>query len=132
MRHKTYKKKLTKRRKQIRIYLWLMLSTALASYVIINWDNGTQTYMERLTTPAIAQIAPERLKLPEMSVQEHVWHLLRDEAGLSFEEAIKAMSIVDCESKWNKEAEQYKRNEVGVDRGLWQFNSYHHPEVMPS
>lgn len=77
-----------------------------------------------------AEVLPEPVK--EMTLKEHVWHIMVDEYGLSFDEAQKGMTIVQCESKWNKEAEQYRNNTIGVDRGLFQINSYFHPEVSSS
>lgn len=44
----------------------------------------------------------------------------------------EAYMIIQKESKWNPEAMQWKLNDNGVDIGLWQINSYHHPEVKPS
>lgn len=53
-------------------------------------------------------------------IKVQVWCLL-DKYGLTLEEKIKAVSVIDCESKWNFNAFNSKTD----DFGLWQI-SYPH------
>lgn len=55
--------------------------------------------------------------------QDEVKNLLRD-YGIDVEYATK---LIFCESSWNPKAFHYNRN--SIDRGLWQINNIHHPEV---
>lgn len=55
--------------------------------------------------------------------QDEVKHLLKD-YGVDVEYATK---LIFCESSWNSRAIHY--NKGSVDRGLWQINSFYHPEV---
>ena len=41
---------------------------------------------------------------------------------------IKAITVIDCESKWNLDAVSVNKN-GSIDRGLWQINNKFHPEV---
>ena len=62
----------------------------------------------------------------QVTWQEQVLDLV-EEAGLNSEYAEK---IIYCESRWEKDA--IHRNRGSVDRGIWQINSYFHPEVSES
>lgn len=55
--------------------------------------------------------------------QDEVKSLLK-EYGVNVEYATK---IIQCESSWNPKA--FHQNKGSIDRGLWQLNSYFHPEV---
>ena len=55
--------------------------------------------------------------------QDEVKSLLKD-YGVNVEYASK---LIQCESSWNPKA--VHQNKGSVDRGLWQINSYFHPEV---
>ena len=56
------------------------------------------------------------------TIREHVWYLLTQEGGLSFDEAIKGMAIVECESHFDP----YAINFQTKDFGLWQINERYH------
>ena len=55
--------------------------------------------------------------------EDGVKSLLRS-SGVDYQYAEK---IIYCESRWDKTA--VHQNKGSVDRGLWQINSYFHPEV---
>lgn len=61
----------------------------------------------------------------EMTIKEHIWRLLTEEGGLTFDEAITGMTMIEsCENKsWNPEAIGVNEN-GSVDFGIWQLNSY--------
>lgn len=61
----------------------------------------------------------------EMTIKEHIWHLLTEEGGLTFDEAIEAMAVVDCESKFNP----YAIGDSGKSTGLWQIHSDYHKDI---
>lgn len=109
-----------------------MVNIALISSLTINnlFTFRLQPPLTVVHNPKTEVHASEQVK--DLSVQEHVWKIMTEEYGLSFDEAQHGMAIVQCESKWNKEAEQFKRNTQGVDRGLFQINSHFHPEVPAS
>ena len=110
-----------RKRKIITFLFFISLGSAVIGYF------NTQLFHD-LTVMADVPVAKAQ-EPRQLTLKEHVWKLLTEEGGLTFDEAIKGMAVVDCESSWDKNAEQYKRNTVGVDRGLWQINSHFHPEV---
>lgn len=55
--------------------------------------------------------------------QDEIMSMLK-KAGVDTEFATR---MIQCESTWNPEAFHY--NQGSIDRGLWQINSYFHPEV---
>jgi hypothetical protein len=61
------------------------------------------------------------VKEKELTIKEQVWELLTKEGGLSFDEATQGMAIINCESRWNKDA----FNATSNDFGLWQINYQH-------
>ena len=63
--------------------------------------------------------------IPELSVQEHVISIMKDEYGLDWTEIADALSIIRCESRWNPYA--INKNKGGsYDLGLWQINEKYH------
>lgn len=64
----------------------------------------------------------------EVSIKEQVWNLLTIEAGLSFDEAIQGMAIVNCESRWDIYAIGVNKD-GSKDLGLWQWNEKWHPDM---
>ena len=73
------------------------------------------TTFEGANTPKIAEF--EQICPSEDGIQKFVWCLL-DKEGLTLEEKIKAVSIIECESKWNPSAFNSKTD----DFGLWQIS----------
>lgn len=57
----------------------------------------------------------------ELSVREQVWKILTEEGKLSFDEAMKGMYIVECESGFDVNA----YNRTTDDFGVWQINYDH-------
>lgn len=55
--------------------------------------------------------------------QDEVKSLLKD-YGIDVDYATK---LIQCESSWNPKA--FHHNKGSIDRGLWQINSKHHPEI---
>ena len=47
------------------------------------------------------------------------------ERGLTTDEIKTGFKIIQLESKWNKNAENYNGS-YGTDRGIWQLNDYYH------
>ena len=64
--------------------------------------------------------------ITNLTWQDEVMSMLK-EAGIDVE---YASEIIDCESKWNPD--NFHVNKGSIDRGLWQINSVHHPEVSMS
>ena len=121
MKHrKYYAKKLTKREKAVRIKSFLLtiliLSIAFAGY----WG-----YMSYWPIYTHAAIAIERPKIDARTLPDHVWDILTEEYNLTLTEKIKALSIIDCESKWNPYAIN-KNLDGSYDIGLWQLNEKYH------
>lgn len=119
------KKYNTKKRKQERNKkLWLLASVVVGVAVIKVSALGAtvpldvQTY-DLVQTPTNQSKTSE---IAEMSLQEHVWKLLTEEGGLTFEQATRGMAIVNCESRWDKMA--IGTNPGSLDLGLWQLNTH--------
>lgn len=68
----------------------------------------------------------------DWTIKDHVMYLLREEGDFTWDEVFTAYCIIEHESGWNPEEYQYLANDVGIDRGLWQLNSYWYPEVSNS
>jgi hypothetical protein len=81
------------------------------------------TDLYNLAYPAHAQVI-ESKKESEKSIQEQVWQMLEG-YGLSFEERVRAVSIIQCESGWNQYAIN-KNTDGSFDTGLWQINNKIH------
>lgn len=119
------KKYNTKKRKTERLKWQLLLSLTGVAVVII-----AVAYIATIT-PVQAQrydLTIGGWKQPEnaeMSLSEHVWKLLTEEAGLSTEEALTGLMIINLESNWNP----YAIGDNGLSHGLWQIHEPSHPEV---
>ena len=74
---------------------------------------------------AEAQVV-EKVKEKNLSIQEYVFQEV--EKALGMKEAIKAVSIVQCESGWNPEATNVNKDKT-IDRGLWQINNHFQKQV---
>jgi len=107
----------------------LALTTVIAITAISIAYIGTITPLQAQTYNFKVE---KKEPVKEMSIKECVWELLTVEGGLPDYEAAIGMLIVKRESSWDKEAEQYLLNDRGVDRGLWQINSYHQAQVSGS
>ena len=62
---------------------------------------------------------------PILSLKQHVWNLLTEEGGLSFDEAIEGMAIVNLESRWDTYAIGVNKD-GSKDLGLWQISEKYH------
>lgn len=112
----------TKRRKIERLKWCIVLGLFLVSMLGIRiHQNMVET---EIVLASEVQLVIYRTKSPEiveMSVKQHVWQLLTEEGGLSFDEAMAGMAIVDCESRWDIYA-------IGPtnDYGIWQIHEPTH------
>lgn len=117
-KNKTYKKKLTKHRKEKRKWYTLGVTVLVAVCTLLIAKQGVEAEIILLDTP---QITVERPVEDTRTLEEHVWDLLTKEGGLSFNEAMIGMEIVTLESRWDK----YAISDTG-DYGLWQINLGYH------
>lgn len=123
---KTYwtKKRNIERRK--RIVLAVIFLTAVL--VITIHRQVVETEIVLASELSIVNV-PKTSETAILSVQEHVWKLLTEEGGLSFDEAIQGMAIIQCESRWDKMA-------IGIntdhskDLGLWQISEKYHSDKL--
>lgn len=66
----------------------------------------------------------ENAKAIEIITWEDEVRSILERSGINVDFADR---LIQCESTWNPEAIHY--NKGSVDRGLWQINSFFHPEV---
>jgi len=122
MRHyKKYSKRLTKREKQKRFQIALLIALMVCS-AVIGFTSQLQAYEEQ-EYKAIGrlEIWPEQTPIKDYVLKEVY------KAGINPDEADK---IIQCESQWKPDAHMVNwNNKLGVDRGLFQINSLFHKEV---
>jgi hypothetical protein len=117
MRHnKIYAQKDTKR--QWRKKKWLI---GIFVYAVVA-GGGYGWAKDFMPDYAHAEVNIVKPIVDNRTIKEQVWDLL-DSYGLTIDEKIKAVSIIDCESKWDKYAVGV--NKTSRDYGLWQINSVH-------
>lgn len=120
----------TKRRKQERLkWKLIMVVTILGVMGIgisyVNSITPVQAESYDLTLETSPRGVQQATEVKEMTVKEHVMHLLVDEGGLSFDEAVTGMAIVNCESRWDSYAIGVNKD-GSKDLGLWQINEKFH------
>ena len=121
MKHyKTYNKKDTKRVKRIKGWLAVM-------FLIGSMLAGFYQWAMYWPEAAIAEVNIPKPAEDSRTIQEHVWDIMTNEYDLTFTEKIKAMSVIDCESWWNKMA----IGDSGKSLGLWQIHRGYHPDITP-
>lgn len=129
--NKTYKGKLTSRRKQKRL---ILLASLVATAGIITIANlsiiGINKVVEFVKDPVpqfeIAAVGVPEAKAKEPTMKEWILNQVAL-AGLNVDIADK---IIECESNWKPDAHAVNwNNKKGVDRGLWQISSLFHKEV---
>lgn len=118
---------LYKRKKQNkRIMRWSLEAIILVlslTWAVENLTLVPRTHVEAKESPVTVSKAVSGITEPK-TLKEHVWGIMVDEYGLSFDEAQRGMAIVGCESHWNKMA--INKNTNGTyDLGLWQINEVH-------
>lgn len=93
---------------------YLIVNTAIVQY-------ATETF------PAYASgiEITKKESVKEITIKEHVFRLLTVEGGLTFDEAIEGMSIVNLESRWDL----YAIGDNGKSHGLWQIHEPSHPQI---
>lgn len=112
----------TKKRKQERLkWQIIIISFLVASGFILVRMNGAMTEIALAETP---DVNIERVE-DNRTLKQHVWDLLTEEGGLSFDEAITGMAIVNCESRWDKYAIGVNKD-GSKDLGLWQISEKYH------
>jgi len=84
--------------------------------------------IQEINIPSIASIPPVEAAT-ELSIEEYVFEEVKRELGLS--EAIKAVSIIQCESKWKPDIVIIEPNET-ISLGLWQINTVHNKKSSPN
>ena len=97
------------------IILFLFLAVLFGGYY--NWAMQSPEYVH-------AEIKVNRQTADNRTIEEHVWAIM-DEYGLTLDEKIKAVSIINCESRWNP----YAVGDNSKSFGLWQIHEGYHPEV---
>jgi hypothetical protein len=95
---------------------------------IISYTLGTMGYAGVSYADYVNEIKPIEINFTKQAeikgtIKEQVWALL-DNYGLSLDEKITAVEIINCESKWNEYAINKNRNGT-FDVGLWQINDVH-------
>jgi len=112
---------------KIRIILSIGLIIAVIGTVIyFNFNK----WLEHTFFPVQAQAtyqAPRPI-IDNRTVQEHIWDIMTNEYHLSLMEKVKAMAIVDCESKFNP----WAIGDNGKSLGLWQIHTGYHKDITPS
>lgn len=64
-------------------------------------------------------------EVAEKSLQQHIFDLLVNEGGMSWEEAQRGLMIVNCESRFDA----WAIGDNGLSRGLWQIHKPSHPNI---
>lgn len=109
--------------KVISIYTAAIIATIVLAKVC--WATASLVADPVEYEPVIQVNVPKIVK-EEVNIREWVLNAVK-EAGLNPKEADK---IISCESKWNPDAHQVNwDNRAGVDRGLWQINSFAHKDI---
>lgn len=117
----------TKKRKTERLK-WQVLGIAVLISASGIFIHGNMVATEIVLAQEVQYInpVPKVSKMEDLSLKQHVWKLLTEEGGLTFDEAMEAMAIIKCESNWNKMAIGVNRQGLGMDLGLWQINTKYH------
>lgn len=130
MKHyKTYKRKLTNRRKRMYQQIaFILLLIALPAVIIGICQTRTLKAMDELSQTVRVEKPSELNIYPEIENPVRKYVLLEVyKAGLDPSVADK---IVNCESRWIPDAHAVNwKNGAGVDRGLFMINSLYHREV---
>jgi len=113
--NRSYAKRATKRQNKIRKTLGFLLLLAIAFTAYAG-------YLMEFPEYAVATVNVEVPQKDTRTIKEQVWDML-DSYGLTIDEKIKAVSIIDCESNWDRYAVGVNKN--SKDWGLWQINSVH-------
>ena len=114
---------------KLKLAAWFM---AILAVTFIAWDRYTNYVMAEVLVPNIpfeGQNAPQgqtsgknRVSIGEPSIQEYIF--MEVERELGFEEAIKAVAIVQCESGFRPDIVVIEPNNT-VSLGAWMINTVH-------
>lgn len=124
MRRKTYRKKLTKREVQKKMWIWLLGVAILCGAGIRT--HGIMVGTEIVLAQDYDQVTTlEDEAVKEMTIKEHVWRLLTEEGDIPVDEAAIAIGFIsDCENRaWNPYAIGVNKDGT-LDFGIFQINEY--------
>jgi hypothetical protein len=129
--NKTYRGKLTRYQKNIRIKLALVLTILIMPILGMIFQPRS---LETFDHSEVIQITPEEMKELEaiafthLSVEEQIREIAREH---NFQWPDYLVKLAHCESTMNPSASNSIGNKpVGsIDRGLFQINDYWHPNV---
>lgn len=107
---------------------WLVLWMVASIYPHYLAFGAEVAYMYQKDIKTSHKPILELVEVQEMSIQEHVWKIMKDEYGLSFDEMLEASAIIRCESNWYTHAIN-KNKDGSYDLGLWQINGGYHPDI---
>lgn len=120
----------TKKRrfKRFMVKFLLIMFLFMSGVAAIGWfGQKAEREIERLTPVVEAREIGEIREIgKEPTIQEYVFEEVKKALGVK--EAIKAVSIVQCESGWNPEATNVNKDKT-IDRGLWQINNHFQKQV---
>jgi len=105
----------TKRRRQTKNKIAVLVSAVIIASAVINYQN-----VLAVDYPvADVQVRQEQV---EYTIAEHVNMIMKDEFNLSFEEMMEANALIACESSYNP----WAIGDGGHSLGLWQIHGGYH------
>lgn len=124
------KKQKKKQKRLKRTLIGIAIVWFITAFATAVWAQGQITEFEFKARQALngelgLNYTAERLKSQNLSIKEHVWKLLTEEGGLTFDEAIEAMAVIELESHWDV----YAIGDNGLSHGLWQIHEPSHPNI---
>lgn len=122
-KNKRYAGKLTKRKKNQVTWLIILTLTIIAGLGLKIHGNMVGT--EIVLAQNYEQVSINKKTEKDLTIQEHIWGILKDEYYLSTDEIITAMTIIKCESKFDPYAIGVNTN-GSKDIGVWQVNEPSH------
>lgn len=135
MKLKTKMKRYIKKHKITVTLFSLFTLLGLAAHVnlIIEINNAQATSKEGNAEGLVSAVDREVCSLEDVYCDEDLdtqdWVFERMRQHLGFDEAIKGMMIIQCESGWNPDALNVNTNGT-ADLGLWQINHPLHSKTI--
>lgn len=124
------KKQKKKQKRLKRTLIGIAIVWFITAFATAVWAQGQITEFEFKARKALKgeiglNYTAPRLKQANFTSKEAIWGLL-EKTDLTFDEKIKAMSIIECESRFNQYAIGINNNGLGIDLGYWQINEKFH------
>lgn len=128
-KHKPWGKVKSHRRKKVRrlvLTKLILISVLLVGGLLYIQDWYFNGVIKDVSAQSyLVNVNKSELIVDNRAIEEHVWDIMTNEYGLSLQEKAKAISIIQCESRWNKMAIN-KNSDGSYDLGLWQINEKYH------